>query len=71
MIEILPAILGVRPAYQGISKLADSEGEKYVIPAKRILKPATIPKPKAELIDETKPLDLAFIGAALFQYLAR
>ena len=30
-----------------------------------------ISKLKAELIDETKPLDLTFIGAALFQYLAK
>ena len=29
------------------------------------------PKPKAEPVDETKPLDLAFIGAAPFQYLAK
>ena len=29
------------------------------------------PKPKAKPVDETKPLDLAFIGAALFQYLAK
>ena len=28
-------------------------------------------KPKAEPVDETKPLDLAFIGAAPFQYLAK
>ena len=65
-IKISPAIPGVQPAYQSISKLTDSEGEKYVILAKRILKPATIPKPKAELVDETKLLDLAFIGAAPF-----
>ena len=71
LIEIPPAIPGVRPAYQGISKLADSKREKYVVSAKHILKPATIPKPKAELVDKTKPLDLAFIGAALFQYLAK
>ena len=70
-IEIPPTILGVWPAYWSISKLADSEGEKYVVSAKRILKPATILKPKAELIDETKPLDLAFIGATLFQYLTK
>ena len=36
-IKIPPAIPGVRPAYQGVSKLADSEGEKYVVLAKRIL----------------------------------
>ena len=71
LIKIPLAILGVRPAYQVVSKLADSKEEKYVIPAKRILKPATIPKPKAELVDKTKLLDLAFIGAAPFQYLAK
>ena len=70
LIRIPPTISGVRPAYQGISKLADNKGEKYMVPAKRILKPATTPKP-APLMDETKLLDLAFIGAALFQYLAR
>ena len=70
-IEILSAIPDIRPAYQGISKLADSKGEKYIIPAKHILKPATIPKPKAEPADETKPLDLAFIGVAPFQYLTK
>ena len=71
LIKIPSAILGVWPAYQGISKLADSEREKYVVPAKRILKSATISKLKAKLVDETKPLDLAFIGAVPFQYLAR
>ena len=30
-----------------------------------------IPKSKAELVNETKPLDLAFISATLFQYLAK
>ena len=30
-----------------------------------------ISKLKAELIDETKPLSLAFIGTTSFQYLAR
>ena len=69
-IKIPLAIPGIRPAYQGVSKLADSEREKYIIPAKRILKPATTPKP-APPMDETKPLDLAFIGAVPFQYLAR
>ena len=54
-----------------VSKLADGKGEKYVVPAKRILKPVTIPKSKAELVNETKPLVLAFISAALFQYLAK
>ena len=71
LIEIPPAISGIRPAYQGINKLTDSKRKKYIVPAKRILKPATIFKPKAKLVDETKPLDLAFIGAALFQYLIR
>ena len=70
-IEILLAIPGVQPAYRGVSKFADSKGEKYVVPAKHILKLATISKPKAELVDETKLLDLAFIGVALFQYLAK
>ena len=65
-IEIQLAIPSVRPAYWGVSKLADSKREKYVILAKRILKSATIAKLKAELADETKPLDLAFISAALF-----
>ena len=70
-IKIPPAIPGIWPAYQAVSKLTDSKGEKYVVLAKRILKPATIPKPKAELVDKTKPLNLAFIGAVLFQYLAK
>ena len=70
-IEIPLAISGVRPAYQSVSKLADSEGEKYVVSAKHILRPAMIPKSKAELVDENKLLDLTFIGAALFQYLAK
>lgn len=63
-------IPGVRPAYRCVSKLAVSEREKYVVPAKRILKPTTS-KPKAEPVDETKPIDLAFIGATPFQYLAK
>ena len=71
LIKISLAIPGVRPAYQGVSKLTDSKREKYVILAKRILKPTTIPKPKAELVDEIKPLDLVFIVAAPFQYLAK
>ena len=70
-IKIPLAIPGIRPTYQGVSKLADSKGEKYIRPTKHILKPARIPKPKAELVDKTKLLDLAFIGTALFQYLAR
>ena len=69
-IKIPQTIPGVWPAYRGISKLADSEGEKCVVLAKHILKPATTPK-LAPLIDETKPLDLAFIGAVSFQYLAK
>ena len=70
LIKIPPAIPGIQSAYQGVSKLANSEGEKYIVPAKRILKPATTLK-LASPIDETKPLDLALIGAAPFQYLAR
>ena len=70
-IKIPPTIPGVQPVYQGVSKLANSKGEKYIIPTKYILKPARIPKPKAELVDKTKLLDLAFIGTAPFQYLAR
>ena len=71
LIKISSTIPGVRLIYRDISKLADSKGEKYIILTKCILKPTTIPKPKAELVDETKLLDLAFIGAALFQYLAK
>ena len=70
-IKTSQAIPGMQPTYQGVSKLADKEGEKYVIPVKRILKPATIPKPKVELADETKPIDLAFIGETPFTYLAK
>ena len=65
------AIPGMQPMYQGVSKLVDKEREKYVIPAKCILKPATVPKPKVELADETKPINLAFIGGAPFTYLAK
>ena len=68
-IKIPPAIPGVRPAYQGVSKLADSEGEKYVVPAKCILQPAMTSKPVPSI--EAKPLDLAFIDAAPFQYLVK
>ena len=57
--------------YQGVSKLADSEEEKYVISAKHILKPVTIPKLKMELADETKPIDLAFIWRAPFTYFVK
>ena len=70
-IKIPPAIPSVRSAYWVVSKLADSKGKKYVVLAKCILKPATISKPKIELVNETKPLDLAFISAAPFQYLAK
>ena len=70
-IEIPPAIPGVQLAYQSVSKLADSKGEKYVVLAKRILKSAMVPKLKAELVDETKLLDLTFINTALIQYLAK
>ena len=65
-IKISLAILGIWPAYQSISKLTYSKREKYIVLAKRIFKPVTILKLKAELADETKPLDLAFISAALF-----
>ena len=68
-IEIPPAIPGVRPTYQGVSKLTDSEGEKYIVPAKCILQPAMTPKPVPSI--EAKLLDLAFIGATPFQYLAK
>ena len=61
----------MQPTYQDISKLADKEGEKYVVLVKRILKLATVPKPKVELADETKPIDLVFIGGALFTYFAK
>ena len=70
-IKIPQAIPGIQPTYRGISKLADSEREKYVVLAKRILKPATVSKLKVELADETKPIDLAFIGGALFTYLTK
>ena len=70
LIKILPAIPGVWPAYRGVSKLADSKEEKYVVSAKYILKPATTPKP-APPMNKIKPLDLVFIDAALFQYLAK
>ena len=64
LIEISPIILDIRPAYQGVSKLVDSEGEKYIVPAKRILQSAMTPK--LALSIETKLLDLAFISAAPF-----
>ena len=70
-IKIPPAIPGVWLAYQGVSKLTDSEGEKYVVLARRILQLAMSLKPKAELVDEIKLLDLIFIDAAPFQYLAK
>ena len=68
--EIPPAIPGVRLAYQGVSKLADSESEKYVVPAKRILKLVTATS-KTEPVDETKPIDLAFIEGTPFTYFAK
>ena len=71
LIETLSAIPGVQPAYQSVSKLANSKREKYVIPARHILQSATSPKPKVKPVDETKPLDLAFIDAAPFQYLVK
>ena len=70
-IKISLAIPGIQPAYRGVSKFADSKGEKYVVPAKHILKLATIPKPKAKLVNKTKLLNLAFIGVAPFQYLTK
>ena len=70
-IKILSAIPDVQPVYQSVSKLADNKREKYVVLAKLILKPAMILKPKAELVDKIKSLDLAFIGATPFQYLAK
>ena len=70
-IKIPLAISGIEPAYQGISKLADSKRKKYIVLGKHILKLTTIPKLKAELIDETKPLNLAFISVAPFQYLIK
>ena len=69
-IEIPLAIPGVQSAYRGVSKLADNEEEKYVIPAKHILKPATTPK-LASSVDKTKPLDLIFIDVTPFQYLTK
>ena len=68
-IKISPAIPGIRPAYQGVSKLVDSEKEKYVVSAKCILQPAMTSKPAPSI--ETKSLDLIFINAAPFQYLAK
>ena len=65
------AIPSMRSTYRGVSKLADKEREKYVVPVKRILKPATVLKPKLELADETKPIDLTFIGGAPFTYLVK
>ena len=71
VIKTSQAIPGMRPTYRGVSKLANKKREKYMVPAKRILKPATVPKPKVELADKTKPIDLAFIRGALFTYLAK
>ena len=64
-IETPQAIPDTQLAYRGVSKLAISEGKKYVVPARRILKPATA-TPKTNLVDETKPIDLAFIGTVPF-----
>ena len=68
-IEISLVIPGVWPAYRGVSKLAASKEEKYIVLAKRILKPIMTPKPAP--MDKTKLLDLTFIGTAPFQYLAK
>ena len=70
VIKTPQAILGTRLAYQKVSKFVASEREKYVVPAKHILKPATA-TPKTKSVDETKPIDLAFIGDAPFTYLAK
>ena len=70
LIKISLAIPDVQLASQGISKLADNKREKYVVPVKHILKPATTPK-LALPVDKIKPLDLTFIDAAPFQYLAK
>ena len=70
-IETSQVIPGMRPTYRSVSKLADKEGEKYMVPVKCILKPATVSKPKVELVDKTKPIDLVFIGGAPFTYLAK
>ena len=66
--QVIP---GMRLTYRDVSKLADKEGEKYVVSAKYILKPATVPKPKVELADEIKPINLVFIGGAPFTYLTK
>ena len=68
-IKIPPAIPGIQPAYRGVSKLADSEREKYVVSVKRILQPAMTPKPVPSI--EAKSLDLTFISTVPFQYLAK
>ena len=65
------AIPGIQLTYRDVSKLVDSEGEKYVVPAKRILKLATVFKLKVELADKTKLIDLTFIRGAPFIYLAK
>ena len=70
-IKTSQAIPGMQPTYQGVNKLTDKKREKYVVPAKRIPKSATIPKPKVELADETKPIDLVFIGRTPFTYFAK
>ena len=70
VIETPQAIPGTRPAYQGVSKLAASEREKYIVPAERILKPATA-MPKTKPMDKTKSIDFAFIGGTPFTYFAK
>ena len=69
-IKIPSAIPNVWLAYWSVSKLVDSKRERYVVPAKHILKSATTPKP-APPIDKTKSLDLVFIGTTPFQYLVK
>lgn len=70
LIKILQFIPDIHLVYKGVSKLAASEKEKYIVLAKHIFRLMTF-KPKAEPIDKIKPIDLAFIGAASFQYLAK
>lgn len=71
LVKIPQPIAGIQLVYRDVSKLAVSKRKKYVIPAKRILKPATVSKSKAKLVDKTKLIDLAFIGGALFMYLVK
>lgn len=65
LIKILLTITGAQPAYQGVSTFANSKREKYVVPAKPILK-SVASGLKTGSVNEIKPLDLAFIGIALF-----